>query len=277
MCRARGRCPGRRYTVSWYNDWSCSRCGMCPLASKLVYCLLAPSLHACPLPRNYTDDRRRRRSRPSQKAWATAPSNTSMTSTALSATPQADEEAAMAWAHEAVETAVWARKKALEDGLDPSEEAALAREATAALAAKAAEDAVLAKQTEESAELKVRQAGQAKVQAEAQLASAVETARRAAEQAAEQAAAAQAAADQAAEAERSAKVAEVAAAKVAESVAAREVAEKNARHEAAILAARAKAAKAGTALLVPFPTSGATPSAEAAPPAAADDSWCVIA
>ena len=201
----------------------------------------------------------------------------SMTSTALSATPQADEEAAMAWAHEAVETAVWARKKALEDGLDPSEEAALAREATAALAARAAEDAVLAKQTEESAELKVRQAGQAKVQAEAQLASAVETARRAAEQAAEQAAAAQAAADQAAEAERSAKVAEVAAAKVAESVAAREVAEKNARHEAAILAARAKAAKAGTALLVPFPTSGATPSAEAATPAAADDSWCVIA
>ena len=47
---------------SWYNDWSCSRCGMCPLASKLVY-----SLHACPLPRNYTDEDRR--SRPSQKAW----------------------------------------------------------------------------------------------------------------------------------------------------------------------------------------------------------------
>ena len=51
-----------------------------------------------------------------------------------------NQDAATAWAVEALEAVKTARAKAVSDGLDPAEEAALAREATARFAVRTAED-----------------------------------------------------------------------------------------------------------------------------------------
>ena len=119
-----------------------------------------------------------------------------------------NQDAATAWAVEALEAVKTARAKAVSDGLDPAEEAALAREATARLAVRAAEEAAAAKLEEASARRSAAVATAAESQAEEKRAQAAAAAAAAAERAAERAAAAETAEAAAREAKDAAQAAE---------------------------------------------------------------------